>query len=81
MRVLITKGYYDRIMSRNVHKGEELSPISELRANQLVKAGVGEIVPEEADVLKARIAELEATLTERDAKITELEAALKKATK
>ena len=73
MKVIVKKGYTDRILRRNVREGEELT-VSEPRAQQLVEKGLAEIVVENADALKSRIAELEALVEEKDKRIAELEA-------
>ena len=77
MKVLITQGYSDRLLGRNVKKGEELT-VSEHRAQRLEQSGVAEILSEDIGDFTARIAELEAAVAERDTKIAELEAAAKK---
>ena len=72
MRVLITKGYTDRLLNRNVRKDEELT-VSEARAKLLASKGYAEIISEDITDYKNKIAELENTIIDKDAKIAELE--------
>lgn len=77
MKVRIIQSYTDSQLGRIVHKDEEFS-VSEARAKRLVETGVAEEISEDIADYTAKIAELEAAVTERDTKIAELEKAAKK---